>query len=46
MLAVLDLKVKGAEILSDIEDKPWKMRESGLRTADGHRITMGHSLPE
>ncbi len=39
-----DLKAKGADVLSAIEDKPWKMREFGLRTADGHRITIGHSL--
>lgn len=41
-----DLKAKGADVLSEIEDKPWKMREFGLRTADGHRITIGHLLSE
>jgi uncharacterized glyoxalase superfamily protein PhnB len=39
-----DLTAKGAEVLAPIEDKPWKMREFGLRTPDGHRITIGHSL--
>lgn len=39
-----DLKAKGADILSAIEDKPWKMREFGVRTLDGHRIMIGHSL--
>jgi uncharacterized glyoxalase superfamily protein PhnB len=39
-----DLKAKGADLLSPIEDKPWGMREFGLRTIDGHRITIGHSL--
>ena len=39
-----DLKAKGADILSAIEDKPWMMREFGLRTVDGHRIMIGHSL--
>lgn len=39
-----DLKAKGAEILSAIEDKPWKMREFALRTVDGHRIMIGQSL--
>jgi catechol 2,3-dioxygenase-like lactoylglutathione lyase family enzyme len=38
-----DLKAKGAEVLSEIENKPWQMREFGLRTIDGHRITIGHS---
>jgi uncharacterized glyoxalase superfamily protein PhnB len=41
-----DLKAKGAEILSEIDDKPWQMREFSLRTFDGHRITIGHSLPQ
>ena len=39
-----DLKAKGAEILSAIEDKPWRMREFALRTIDGHRIMIGQSL--
>jgi uncharacterized glyoxalase superfamily protein PhnB len=39
------LQAKGADLLSAIEDKPWKMREFGLRTIDGHRIMIGHSLP-
>ena len=41
-----DLKAKGAEILSAIEDKPWKMREFALRTVDGHRIMIGQSLSQ
>lgn len=39
-----DLKAKGAEILSPIEDKPWEMREFALRTVDGHRIMIGQSI--
>ena len=39
-----DLKAKGVELLSEIGDKPWKMREFGLRTPDGHRIMIGHTL--
>jgi len=38
------LKAKGADLLSAIEDKPWKMREFAVRTSDGHRITIGQSL--
>ena len=30
------------EITSPIADKPWKMREFGIRTPDGHRIMIGH----
>lgn len=39
-----DLKAKGADLTSAIADKPWKMREFGLRTIDGHRIMIGHAL--
>lgn len=39
-----DLKSKGADFLSAIADKPWHMREFGVRTVDGHRIMIGHSL--
>lgn len=38
------LIAKGADVLSKIEDKPWDMREFAVRTPDGHRITIGHSL--
>jgi uncharacterized glyoxalase superfamily protein PhnB len=38
------LKAKGADMLSEIEDKPWGMREFGLRTPDGHRIKIGRPL--
>jgi len=30
-----------AELLSEIEDKPWGMREFGLRTPDGHQSKIG-----
>ena len=39
------LKSKGAELLSDISDQPWRMREFGVRTVDGHRLMIGHALP-
>ena len=32
---------KEVKIVSEIEDKPWGMREFGLQTIDGHRITFG-----
>jgi catechol 2,3-dioxygenase-like lactoylglutathione lyase family enzyme len=34
----------GAEIVKTLRDEPWKMREFGLRTADGHRIMLGQRL--
>jgi predicted enzyme related to lactoylglutathione lyase len=39
------LTAKGADVLSKIADKPWDMREFAVQTPDGHRITIGHSLP-
>jgi predicted enzyme related to lactoylglutathione lyase len=41
-----DLKAKGADFTSSIADKPWRMREFGVRTVDGHRIMIGHVLAE
>jgi catechol 2,3-dioxygenase-like lactoylglutathione lyase family enzyme len=32
-----------AAILSEIEDKPWGMREFSVRSPDGHRITIGQT---
>ena len=40
------LQSKGAELLSEISDKPWRMREFGVRTVDGHRLMLGHALPD
>jgi uncharacterized glyoxalase superfamily protein PhnB len=34
----------GADIMSPIQDKPWGLREFGVRTPDGHRITFGQEL--
>jgi uncharacterized glyoxalase superfamily protein PhnB len=34
----------GAEIVKPLRDEPWRMREFGLRTVDGHRIMIGHEL--
>ncbi len=39
-----ELKAAGVELLSAIEDKPWGMREFGLRTPDGHRLMIGAHL--
>ena len=35
----------GARPNAPIADKPWGMREFGIRTPDGHRIMIGHILP-
>lgn len=35
---------RGAEVTSTPADKPWGLREFGLRTPDGHRITCGQPI--
>ena len=39
-----EVVAKGASILSPPTNKPWGMREFGLRTADGHRIMCGEPI--
>jgi uncharacterized glyoxalase superfamily protein PhnB len=36
---------RGALVTSTPADKPWGLREFGLRTPDGHRITCGQPIP-
>ena len=35
---------KGAMVSSQPTDKPWGLREFGLRTPDGHRIVCGETI--
>lgn len=35
---------RGALVTSEPEDKPWGLREFGLRTPDGHRIMCGEPI--
>ncbi len=35
---------RGAKILSEIEDKPWNIREFSVVTPDGHRIVFGQII--
>jgi catechol 2,3-dioxygenase-like lactoylglutathione lyase family enzyme len=39
-----ELVAKGALVTSEPTDKPWGLREFGLRTPDGHRITCGQLI--
>jgi catechol 2,3-dioxygenase-like lactoylglutathione lyase family enzyme len=39
-----EFAAKGALISSKPADKPWGLREFGLRTPDGHRITCGEVI--
>jgi catechol 2,3-dioxygenase-like lactoylglutathione lyase family enzyme len=38
------VKRAGGELLSEPADKPWGMREFGVRSPDGHRIMIGQSV--
>ena len=36
-----EYKTRGADIIHEIENKPWGLREFGVTTPDGHRIMFG-----
>jgi catechol 2,3-dioxygenase-like lactoylglutathione lyase family enzyme len=40
-----ELSAKDIQIIHQLSDKPWGMREFGVQTPDGHRIMFGESLP-
>jgi catechol 2,3-dioxygenase-like lactoylglutathione lyase family enzyme len=39
-----ELQSNGATFTQTVADKPWGMREFGVRTPDGHRITFGQEI--
>jgi uncharacterized glyoxalase superfamily protein PhnB len=39
-----ELSARGAQVISAPENKPWGLREFGICTPDGHRITFGEPL--
>ncbi len=39
-----EYQTSGAEFTQVLADKPWGMREFGIRTIDGHRIMFGQEL--
>lgn len=39
-----EYQASGAEFIQTLADKPWGMREFGVRTIDGHRIMFGQEL--
>ena len=41
-----EVAARGASVSSPPEDKPWGLREFGLSTPDGHRITCGEPVRE
>jgi uncharacterized glyoxalase superfamily protein PhnB len=40
------VRAKSVESLNEPSDKPWGMREFGIKTPDGHRITIGQSISQ
>ena len=34
----------GAELIKPLRSEPWRMREFGVRTVDGHRIMIGSAI--
>jgi uncharacterized glyoxalase superfamily protein PhnB len=39
-----EITEKGATLTQPLADKPWGMREFGVRTPEGHRIMFGEEL--
>lgn len=39
-----EYRAAGAEFAQELSDKPWGMREFGIRTIDGHRLMFGQEL--
>lgn len=39
-----ELQKRGAELMSHPTNQPWGIRDFGLRTPDGHRITFGQLI--
>jgi len=38
------MKTRNANIVEDIENKPWKLRQFTIEDLDGHRFTFHHDL--
>lgn len=39
-----EYRAAGVDFTQQLADKPWGMREFGIRTIDGHRIMLGEEL--
>jgi uncharacterized glyoxalase superfamily protein PhnB len=40
-----EISARGADVISAPETKPWGLREFGIRTPDGHRMSFGEPVP-
>jgi predicted enzyme related to lactoylglutathione lyase len=36
----------GAELIKPLRSEPWRMREFGIRTVDGHRVMIGAAIAD
>lgn len=43
-LTYAELKKRGADIIEEIEDKPWNMRQFAIRDLNGHIFYIHHDL--
>jgi uncharacterized glyoxalase superfamily protein PhnB len=43
-LTYAEFKGRGAEIIEDIEDKPWNMRQFAIKDLNGHIFYVHHDL--
>ena len=39
-----EVQANGAPVVGSPKDKPWNMREFGIRTPDGHRLVVGQKI--
>ncbi len=39
-----EIKIRNANIIADIENKPWQLRQFTIEDLDGHRFTFHHDL--
>jgi catechol 2,3-dioxygenase-like lactoylglutathione lyase family enzyme len=39
-----DVTAHAVEVVKPLRDEPWRMREFGIRTIDGHRIMIGQPI--
>lgn len=39
-----EFRGKNANFIKHVRDEPWRMREFGIRTIDGHRMMFGQEL--
>ena len=41
-----EVRALGVEVMAELADKPWGMREFGIKTPDGHRLMIGQDVEQ